>query len=208
MVPDSRQLQRIHALAMRAGLKVQTVDVDLFLTTYQPSRYHGFALPPAFVYLCALCDPGELSRVFIVPALGDPGRLRQLNDNTRRELTAWPNYLVQFGLTGDESFCFAYNAPDSAPAVVTVDSYRPYHDPDPDDGEQCIDWTWFAGDFEGWLAIHADWLPQADAKSAAWNAEFKARQGNPEEKPAPRGSGTPHRDKQLRRKLRRQQNEE
>src|SRR5205085_3747356 len=113
MGPDVQQLQRIQALATRAGLVLRPVDLDRFLATYQPIRYRQFALPPPFVWLCTLCESSELSRIFIHSPLGDPSPLQQLNDDTRRDLTSWPEYLVGFGLTGDESFCFAYNAPHS-----------------------------------------------------------------------------------------------
>jgi len=184
MPPDVQQLQRIQAFATRAGLILRPVDLDRFLATYQPIRYRQFALPPAFVWLCTLCESSQLSRIFIHTALGDPSPLQQLNDDTRRDLTPWPEYLVAFGLTGDESFCFAYNTPDSEPAIVIVNSYSPYQDPDPEQGERYIDWHWFADDFERWLSTYADWLPEADAKSAAWDAEFKARHGKGDRKTA------------------------
>ena len=37
-----------------------------------------------------------------------------------------------------------------------------------------------------WLAIQAEWLPKADARMAAWNAEFDARHGRSRVRNKPR----------------------
>jgi hypothetical protein len=174
MVPDVQQLLRIRALAASAGLSLRAADAEEFVRNYRPVRYRLFALPPPFVWLCALCEPAQLARIWVVTALGDSSPLHRMNDELRREQVTWPDEVVGFAFTGDESFCFAYNLPESEPAVVIVDSYARAED---EDGEPRVDWTWHTDDFEKWLAILAEWLPKADARTAAWNAEFDARHG-------------------------------
>lgn len=174
MAPEVQQLRRIRDLAARAGLQIGAADPDEFVARYKPLRYRLLELPPPFVWLCALCEPAQLSRIWIdATALGEPSPLQQMNDELRRDPVPWPEYVVGFAFTGDESFCFAYNTPDSEPAIVTVDSYSRAED---EDGQPYVDWAWYADSFEQWLAIQADWLPKADARMAAWNAEFQARQ--------------------------------
>ena len=171
---DTQQLHRITALATRAGLSLCAADPDTFAAAYRPRRYRQFELPPSFIWLCTICAPDQLSRIWInVAALGDLAALQKLNDDSRAELPGWPDELVAFGLTGDESYCFAYNAPDAEPAVVTVDSYHPCREDA--DGNEYVSWSGCADDFERWLAAQAEWSPGADAKSREWNATFDAR---------------------------------
>ena len=174
MPPDVQQLHRISALAARGGLSLRPVDADAFVAAYVPHRYRQFELPPSFIWLCTICDPDQLARIWInVAAAGDLGALHKLNDDTRSELVPWPDELIQFALTGDESLCFGYNTTDTEPAVVIVDSYYPCREDE--NGQEYVNWSWFADDFERWLAFQADWLPEADAKLRAWHAQFKAR---------------------------------
>jgi len=65
MVPDIEQLHRITDLATRAGLRVGIIDAAEFVARYEPVRYRGLQLPPAFVWLCTLCEPTELERIWI-----------------------------------------------------------------------------------------------------------------------------------------------
>ena len=168
MVPDVQQLRRIRDLAARAGLRIGTVDPAGFAARYEPLRYREWQLPPAFVWLCTLCEPAQLSRIWIVATpLGEPSPLQEFNDRLRRDSLPWPEYLVAFAGSGDEVWCFAYNTPDGEPAVVTVDGYSHTEDAD---GEPYTDWNWDADRFEQWLAIQADWLPKSDAILAAWRA--------------------------------------
>jgi hypothetical protein len=173
MTPDIEQLHRIRASAVKAGLKLRTVDADPFVAAYMPRLYRQYMLPPSFVWLCTICDPDQLARIWIeVAGTDDLGPIARLNDELRREPVLWPEHLVAFAMTGDESFCFAYNSPDAEPAIVTVDSYARHLD---EDEEPYVNWDWYADNFEQWLLLQADWLPQADAKIAAWHAEFIAR---------------------------------
>lgn len=57
MTPDIEQLHRIRALAVKAGLKLRTVDADPFVAAYTPRLYRRYVLPPSFVWLCTICDP-------------------------------------------------------------------------------------------------------------------------------------------------------
>lgn len=173
MVPDVQHLLRIRGLAAGAGLSLRPTDAEEFVLHFKPVRYRQFVLPPSFVWLCTLCEPAQLSRIWIATALGDPSPLQRINDELRREQVTWPDELVGFAFTGDESFCFAYNAPESEPAIVTVGSY-PLLD---EDGEPHIDWAWYTDSFEKWLAVQAEWLPKSDARMAAWNEQVDARQG-------------------------------
>lgn len=168
MVPDVQQFCRIRDLAMRAGLRIGRDDPAEFAARYTPLRYREWQLPPAFVWLCTLCDPTQLSRIWIIaPPIGEPSPLQKWNDEARRGPLPWPEYLVVFGFTGDEQVCFAYDAPDREPAVVTVDGYSKAVDAE---GEEYTDWDWYADSFEQWLAREADALPEWDAKVAAWQA--------------------------------------
>lgn len=174
MVHDVEQLRRIRDLAARAGLLLGKADPDEFAARYAPLRYRGMELPPAFVWLCTLCEPTQLSRIWIIAtALGDPSPLQEFNDQLRGEAVPWPEYLVAFASSGDEVWCFAYSTPDTEPAVVSVPCYSHAEDAD---GEPYTDWHWYSDEFEQWLGDQAEWLPQADARMAAWNAEFQARQ--------------------------------
>lgn len=166
MAPDIEQLRRIQALATQAGLLLGEAHPAEFAAGYKPVRYRQFELPPAFVWLCTLCDPQQSSRIFIpFTALGEPSPLEQTNDELRHEESPWPDNFVAFAFTGDEVFCFAYNSLDTEPAVVMVDSYSSKRD-----------WQWYRDSFESWLAIQADWLPKSDARMATWLAKQSRKQ--------------------------------
>jgi hypothetical protein len=174
MVPDVQQLCRIRDLAARAGLQLNSDDPDAFAARYVTVTCQGWQLPPAFAWLCSLCEPAQLSRIWIIAtALGDPGPLGELNERLRGDRIPWPDYLVAFACSGDEVWCFAYNTPHAEPAVVEVNCYGHAEDAD---GQPYTDWHYSSDGFEQWLAVQADWLPQSDAKAAAWEAEFRARQ--------------------------------
>ncbi|HZN65004.1 MAG TPA: hypothetical protein VFB66_06855 [Tepidisphaeraceae bacterium] len=182
MVPDVQQLLRVRALASSAGLSLRAEDAEEFVRNYQPVRYRQFVLPPSFVWLCTLCEPAQLARIWVVTALGDSSPLQRMNDELLREQVKWPDELVRFAFTGDELFCFAYESPESQPPVVTAGSSPPLDE----DGEPRVDWTWHSDNFEKWFAVQAEWLPKADARMAAWNAEFDARHGRSRVRNKPR----------------------
>jgi hypothetical protein len=164
VVPDIAQLHRIQSLAQRAGLKLQPRDAAGFASSYQPISYRGLEFPPSFVWLCTLCDPEQLRRIWIeFDLIGNPCALSQMNDSLRCETPTWPAHLVGFGFTGDEVYCFNYNTPLGEPTIAIVDSYANSYD---EEGTRMIDSQDWLENFEKWMEIHADWLPKADAHAA------------------------------------------
>ena len=68
---------------------------------------------------------------------------------------------------------FAYNNADEGEhAIVTVDNYSLWVDPD---NKSLIHWSWCADNFEQWLATQTQWLPKSDRERDAWNAKVEAR---------------------------------
>lgn len=174
MTPDRDQLEHIRALTKKAGLVVRDRELDAFIASYRPTLCNGLTLPPSYLWLCELCEPKQLERIWMLsPREGDLGSFTKENADLAangylNHALPWPKELLAFGNTGDEYYCFAYSTPETEPAVVIVDHYG---QPRGDDDEPYVDWDWYTASFEEWLAIQADWLPASDAKSRQWRRD-------------------------------------
>lgn len=177
MTPDRDHLERIRALAKKAGLVVRERDLDAFIASYRPALCNGLTLSPSYLWLCELCEPKQLERIWMLsPRENDLGSFAKENadlaangyEYQANQPLPWPKELLAFGNTGDEYFCFAYSTPDTEPAVVIVDHYGRAVD---EEDNEYVDWQWYTASFEEWLAIQADWLLESDAKMRQWKAD-------------------------------------